>query len=85
MHDGSMVRFKGVPPNYDPTDRGKVMDYLEEHHGKGEVVTGLLYLDESVPDMHEMNKTTDVALTKVPYQKLCPGAAALDRLQEDFR
>src|SRR5580698_9548005 len=37
MHDGSMVRFKGVPPNYDPTDRGKVMDYLEEHQGKGEV------------------------------------------------
>src|SRR5271154_668548 len=53
MHDGSVVRFKGVPPNYDPTDRGKVMDYLEEHHGKGEVVTGLLYLDESVPDLHE--------------------------------
>jgi 2-oxoglutarate ferredoxin oxidoreductase subunit beta len=85
MHDGSMVRFKGVPPNYDPTDRGKVMDYLEEHHGKGEVVTGLLYLDESVPDMHEMSKTSDIALTKIPYQKLCPGSAALNRLQEDFR
>src|SRR5271154_6489293 len=85
MHDGSVVRFKGVPPNYDPTNRGKVMDYLEEHQGKGEVVTGLLYLDESVPDLHEMNKTTDIALTKVPYQKLCPGAAELDRLQEDFR
>ena len=85
MHDGSMVRFKGVPPNYDPTNRGNVMDYLEEHQGKGEVVTGLLYLDESVPDMHEMNKTTGIALTKVPYQKLCPGAAALHRLQEDFR
>jgi 2-oxoglutarate/2-oxoacid ferredoxin oxidoreductase subunit beta len=85
MHDGSLVRFKGVPLHYDPTDRGKVMDYLEEHQGKGEVVTGLLYLDESVPDLHELNNTTDVALTKVPYQKLCPGAAALDRLQEDFR
>ena len=24
MHDGSVVRFKGVPPNYDPTDREKV-------------------------------------------------------------
>jgi 2-oxoglutarate ferredoxin oxidoreductase subunit beta len=85
MHDGSMVRFKGVPPNYDPTDRGKVMEYLEEHHGKGEVVTGLLYLDESAPDMHEMNKTPAIALTKIPYQKLCPGRGALDRLQEDFR
>ncbi len=85
MHDGSMVRFKGVPPNYDPTDRGKVVDYLEQHQGRGEVVTGLLFLDESAPDLHEMSQTTDVALTKVPYSKLCPGSAALELLQEDFR
>ena len=85
LHDGSVIRFKGVPENYDPTDRRKVLDYLEEHHGKGEVVTGLLYVDESVPDLHEMNQTTEGALTNLPYEKLCPGAAALDRLQEDYR
>src|SRR5229473_8234174 len=46
MHDGSVVRFKGVPEDYDPRDREKVIGYLEEHQGKGEVVTGLLYLNE---------------------------------------
>src|SRR5450755_2849702 len=85
MHDGSVVRFKGVPENYDPTDREKVFTYLQEHHGRGEVVTGLLFVDESVPDLHEMNGTSDVALTKIPYEKLCPGVEALDRFQEDFR
>jgi 2-oxoglutarate/2-oxoacid ferredoxin oxidoreductase subunit beta len=85
MHDGSVVRFKGVPPDYDPRDREKVSAYLSEHHGKGEVVTGLLYLDESVPDMHELNQTASQALTKIPYEKLCPGSAALDELQEEFR
>jgi 2-oxoglutarate ferredoxin oxidoreductase subunit beta len=85
MHDGSVIRFKGVPPNYDPTDRVKVTAYLEEHQGKGEVVTGLLYVDENVPDLHEMNKSADVPLTRLPYEKLCPGSAALDKLQEDFR
>jgi 2-oxoglutarate ferredoxin oxidoreductase subunit beta len=85
MHDGSVVRFKGVPQDYDPTDRRKVTDYLSEHQGKGEVVTGLLYVDESVPDLHEMNKTPAGALSKIPYEKLCPGSAALDQLQEDFR
>jgi 2-oxoglutarate/2-oxoacid ferredoxin oxidoreductase subunit beta len=85
MHDGSVVRFKGVPPDYDPRDREKVSAYLSEHHGKGEVVTGLLYLDESVPDMHELNQTAAQALTKIPYEKLCPGSAALDELQEEFR
>jgi 2-oxoglutarate ferredoxin oxidoreductase subunit beta len=85
MHDGSVVRFKGVPKDYDPTNREKVYDYLQEHHGKGEVVTGLLYVDESVPDMHELSKTVPQALSKLPYEKLCPGSAALDQLQEDFR
>ena len=85
MHDGSVVRFKGVPPDYDPTDREKVFAYLEEHQGKGEVVTGLLFVDENVPDLHEMNATPDMPLTRIPYEKLCPGTAALDKLQGAFR
>ena len=85
MHDGSVVAFKGVPPDYDPTDREKVSAFLQERHGKGEIVTGLLYIDESVPDLHELNETPDQALVKIPYRKLCPGSAALDKLQADFR
>ncbi|HLG96799.1 MAG TPA: 2-oxoacid:ferredoxin oxidoreductase subunit beta [Bryobacteraceae bacterium] len=85
MHDGSAVLFKGVPADYDPTDREKVHAYLDEHQGKGEIVTGLLYVDESVPDLHEMNVTPDIPLTHLPFNKLCPGSAALDKLQNAFR
>jgi 2-oxoglutarate ferredoxin oxidoreductase subunit beta len=85
MHDGSVVAFKGVPPDYDPSDREKVFSYMQERQGKGEIVTGLLYIDETQPDLHELNATPDTALIKVPYEKLCPGSAALDKLQEDFR
>jgi hypothetical protein len=35
--------------------------------------------------MHEMNETADGPLTRVPFQKLCPGSAALAKLQEDYR
>ena len=85
MHDGSVLRFTAVPENYDPTDKEKVGNYLEEHHGKGEIVTGLLYVNENVPDVHEMNNTTEVPLARVPFVKLCPGSAALAALQEEFR
>ena len=85
MHDGSVVRFKGVPKDYDPRDRSKVLAYLQEHQNKGEVVTGLLFIDEDVADMHELNQTSDVPLARMPYQKLCPGSAALKELQEEFR
>ncbi|HEY7790841.1 MAG TPA: 2-oxoacid:ferredoxin oxidoreductase subunit beta [Vicinamibacterales bacterium] len=85
MHDGSVVRFKSVPPDYDPTDREKVYDFLHEHQGNGEVMTGLLYVDESVADLHELSKTPAMALSKLPYDQLCPGSAALDKLQKQFR
>ncbi|HEV2198766.1 MAG TPA: 2-oxoacid:ferredoxin oxidoreductase subunit beta [Bryobacteraceae bacterium] len=83
MHDGSVVNFTAVPEHYDPRDRQQVYQYLTEH--AGEVPTGLLFLDENVPDMHEMNNTPATALAKMPYDKLCPGSAALDELQEEFR
>jgi 2-oxoglutarate ferredoxin oxidoreductase subunit beta len=49
------------------------------------IATGLLYVDESVADMHEMNRTPATPLSQLPQEKLCPGAAALHELQEDFR
>ncbi|HEY2900209.1 MAG TPA: 2-oxoacid:ferredoxin oxidoreductase subunit beta [Polyangia bacterium] len=85
LHDGSVVRFTKVAADYDPRDVKKVSAYLQEHQGKGEVPTGLLYLDEDRADMHEMNKTPDAPLTQIPYEKLCPGSAALNKLLEEYR
>jgi 2-oxoglutarate ferredoxin oxidoreductase subunit beta len=85
MHDGSVVSFKQVPPDYDPSDRERVFSYLHEQQGKGSIVTGLLYIDETVPDLHELSETPDFSLNEVPYEKLCPGSSALQSLQEDFR
>ena len=83
MHDGSVVRFTAVPAHYDPTNRQQVLTYLQEN--RDAIATGLLYVDESVADMHEMNRTPATPLSQLPQDKLCPGAAALHELQEDFR
>jgi 2-oxoglutarate ferredoxin oxidoreductase subunit beta len=85
LHDGSVVRFSKVPKDYDPTQRKAVYAHLQEHQSRGEIPTGLLYLDKERGDMHDESGTTDVPLTRVPYAKLCPGKAALDRLMDDFR
>jgi 2-oxoglutarate ferredoxin oxidoreductase subunit beta len=83
MHDGSVLRFTRLPEGYDVTDRQKAFAYLKEH--SGEVVTGVLFADENVPDMHEMNRTPTRALVDIPYEALCPGSAALEQLQNEFR
>ena len=48
MHDGSVLLFTKVPPDYDVTSREKASSYLREH--AGEIVTGILFADESVED-----------------------------------
>ena len=85
MHDGSTVRFRSVNDAYDPTDRDAAIGHVRAFQKRGEVVTGLLYIAEGSPDMHEQNHTVSGALTDVPYEALCPGSAALDALQEEYR
>src|SRR5690348_10743721 len=38
LHDGSVVRFTSVPKDYDPTDRAKVNEYLDDHQQHGEIL-----------------------------------------------
>src|ERR1700735_4607300 len=77
MHDGSVLRFTRLPPDYDVSDRQNAFSYLKQH--PDEVVTGILFADESVPDMHETNRTPRTALIDLPYEKLCPGSAQLEQ------
>ena len=85
LHDGSAILVKGVPPDYNPRDREKVFAFLQERQSKGEIATGLLYIDETVPRMHDLNQTPEAALINVPYEKLCPGSSALNELLDSFR
>jgi 2-oxoglutarate ferredoxin oxidoreductase subunit beta len=85
MHDGSVVRFTRTPPDYDPTDRGKVTEFLDSRAGTGEVLTGLLYVDGSNADMHELSNSTEVPMAHLPYEALCPGSAVLEKLQDEYR
>ncbi len=85
MHDGSVITFSSVPEGYDPTNRISVEEYIRDHQRIGEVVTGLLYLDESAPSMHEVNHTPLEGLNKLPFEALCPGSAVLEDLMADFR
>jgi 2-oxoglutarate ferredoxin oxidoreductase subunit beta len=85
MHDGSVMRFRSVPDGYDPSDRQKVEAYIRDRQSRGEIATGLLYLDETGAEIHELNHTPEAALNSVAFTDLCPGANELAALQEDFR
>jgi 2-oxoglutarate ferredoxin oxidoreductase subunit beta len=85
MHDGSVTRLRKVAGDYDPSDRRAVLDYLGEVTGRGEIATGLLYIQEGGEDMHSFENTVDAPLVSLPYSRLCPGSAALADLQKEWR
>ena len=85
MHDGSVVRFRSAAPSYSPTDRDAAYAYVRKHQQAGEVVTGLLFIDESAPDMHGVSGTVDRPLVEIPYRELCPGNAKLAELMDEYR
>jgi 2-oxoglutarate/2-oxoacid ferredoxin oxidoreductase subunit beta len=85
MHDGSVIRFRQVGASYDATNRDAAYAHVRESQTRGEVVTGLLYLDRDSADMHEVMGTVETPLVDLPYERLCPGALELTRLMEEYR
>jgi 2-oxoglutarate ferredoxin oxidoreductase subunit beta len=85
QHDGSIVRLRKLSPNYDPTDRIRVMNYLQERAAEGEVVTGLLYVDPKAEDLHAHLNTVEAPLNQLTERELCPGAVALERINASLR
>ncbi len=85
QHDGSIVNLRKLREDYDPTDRYQAMQYIEKHAARGEVVTGLLYLDALVTDLHAALNTCASPLNSLDVAQLCPGAAALERINASLR
>jgi 2-oxoglutarate ferredoxin oxidoreductase subunit beta len=85
QHDGSLLRLRKLAQDYDPTDRIKVMNYLQERAAKGEVVTGLLYVQPDSSDLHDNLNTVETPLNQLSERELCPGNVALERINASLR
>ena len=85
LHDGSTVRLRATADGYDPTDRTNAYAHVRACQSRGEIATGLLFVDPSSRDMHDLLKTPETPLIDIPFEQLCPGAAALDSLMARYR
>jgi 2-oxoglutarate ferredoxin oxidoreductase subunit beta len=85
QHDGSIVRLRKLSANFNPTDRVAAMNYVHERQAKGEVVTGLLYVDSEAHDLHEHFNTTETPINRLAAKELSPGAATLAKINNSLR
>jgi 2-oxoglutarate ferredoxin oxidoreductase subunit beta len=85
MHDGGAISLRKLHPEYDPHDKVGALAYLEAHRLKGEVVTGLLYVQDDSFDLHDAQYTVDVPLNTLSDGELVPGSAALAAFNRAMR
>jgi 2-oxoglutarate ferredoxin oxidoreductase subunit beta len=85
QHDGSVLRLRKLAGDYDVNDRLAAMRFLAEHAADGEIVTGLLYVDPEPEDLHQHINTVPTPLKDLNEATLCPGSAALEKLNASLR
>jgi 2-oxoglutarate ferredoxin oxidoreductase subunit beta len=85
QHDGSVLQLHKLHGAYDPSDRGAALSFLNERSAKGEIVTGLLYVDPDADDLHDALGTVDKPLNSLGDAELVPGPGVLEKLNASLR
>jgi 2-oxoglutarate ferredoxin oxidoreductase subunit beta len=85
MHDGSRLRLRKLEEDYDPTDRIKAITRLHEAHEKGEVLTGVFYVNPKAPNFVDLLNITEQPLAMLPEAVVRPGREVLEQVMEELR
>src|SRR5438067_2078411 len=72
MHDGSHLRIRKLDRDYDPSNKLSALAALGEAEAKGEVLTGVLYVNTSKPTFTELLNMTDNPLATLPESATRP-------------
>ncbi len=85
QHDGSRLALRKIDADYDAHDRLGAQTFLQKHAAKGQIVTGLLYVDPESEDLHSHLNTVDRPLNTLEARDICPGSAALEKINASLR
>jgi 2-oxoglutarate ferredoxin oxidoreductase subunit beta len=82
MHDGSHLRLRKIHEEYAPTDKIGAVKLLNESHEKGEVLTGVFYVNTQKQDFAQLLNMVDEPLATLPESRTRPSREVLAQLME---
>jgi len=85
LHDGSALQLQKLHQGWNPEDKLSAMIALQNAKEKGEILTGLVYIDPNTNALHDVLQTTQTPLNILKEDILCPGIDALEALNESLR
>lgn len=86
MHDGSHLRLRKLDRDYDATNKVGALQLLAESHEKGEMLTGVFYVNATAPSfIEQLNLSETTSLARMPQELTRPSRQALDEIMEELR
>jgi 2-oxoglutarate ferredoxin oxidoreductase subunit beta len=85
LHDGSVIHLYKQGNDFNTQDRNEAVRAIQNHKEKGEILTGLIYLDPDCSDFHELQSTVKKPLRDLNEDDLCPGGRALQAINANLR
>jgi 2-oxoglutarate ferredoxin oxidoreductase subunit beta len=82
MHDGSLLQLRKLDTQHDATDRIGAIKALHESTARGEVLTGVFYVDTQKPNFVELLHLVDEPLATLPLEKVRPSKEVLDKIMQ---
>jgi len=85
MHDGSYIQLNKLSKEWDPLDKRSAVNAMMNAKEKGEILTGLLYMNPDTTDLHHTINSTERPLNTLNAKELCPGSEMLKDINAEFR
>lgn len=85
MHDGTVIQLHKLAQEWDPQNKISAINAVQHAKATGEILTGLLYINEESKDLHTIMNTTEKPLNTFTKDELCPGSAKLKDVNAGLR
>jgi 2-oxoglutarate/2-oxoacid ferredoxin oxidoreductase subunit beta len=85
LHDGSALQLQKLHQGWNPEDKLSAMNAIQNSKEKGEILTGLIYIEPNTNALHDVLQTTKTPLNTLKEDLLCPGVDALEALNQSLR
>jgi 2-oxoglutarate ferredoxin oxidoreductase subunit beta len=85
LHDGSHLRLRKLPVDYDPTDRLAAVKLLNESRSRSEILTGVFLVDVDSKDFLELLHLVEEPLASLSEHYLRPSRETLEEIMAELQ
>jgi 2-oxoglutarate ferredoxin oxidoreductase subunit beta len=85
LHDGSSLELNTIASGWNPTNRKAAAEKILSSRQKGEILTGLIFMNPQSKDLHDIYETVEMPLNQLQQEELCPGSQVLEEINAAHR